>query len=246
MESVKVATPDMLDFAKMTTLNGIKRALPVVMGYVPVGFAYGVLAQKVDISLMNTMLMSIMVYAGSAQLIGVGLIGAGIAPISIVATTFIVNLRHLLMSAALSPYMKSWSKARIAAFSFELTDETFALHTQQFANETPDTPIGKREAIVVNLTAQLAWCAGSWIGFSAGTLIPDVKPMGLDYALPAMFIALLVGQVKNWLHVMVAVMSGGLAVTLLLMGMESWNVIVATVVCAAIGAALEGRRNNVG
>lgn len=242
MNPAKAKAPDMnLDFGTNSAWNAMKQATPIVMGYIPVGFAYGVLAQKIELSLLNTMLMSVIVYAGSSQLIGIGLIGSMIAPASIVITTLIVNLRHLLMSAALSPYLRGWSKEQIAAFSFELTDETFALHSQRFASSPPDTPASRRDTFIINVTVQSSWVLGSFLGFTAGTLIPDVRPFALDYALPAMFIALLVGQVKNWLHVLVAVLSGTLAVTLLLSGMDQWNVIVATVVTAALGAVLETR-----
>ncbi len=81
-------------------LQGMVQAVPIVLGYIPVGFAYGVLAQKAGLSAFNTLLMSIIVYAGSAQLIAVGLVSSGLAPLSIIITTFIVNLRHMLMSAA--------------------------------------------------------------------------------------------------------------------------------------------------
>lgn len=228
--------------ARMLT-KALQQASPIIMGYLPVGFAYGVLAQNVGISLLNTVLMSVIVYAGSSQLIAVGLIGSLISPLSIIVTTLIVNLRHLLMSAALSPYMKTWSSLQIAAFSFELTDETFALHSQRFVHESPHAPEEKRSALAINLLVQSSWVVGSWLGFSAGTLIPDVRPVGLDFALPAMFITLLVGQVKNGLHLMVALLSGSLATALLLLGVDQWNVIVATVVTAALGATLEGSWN---
>ncbi len=227
---------------KPLAFDAAKQTLPIVLGYVTVAFAYGVLAQKVGISLMNTILMSVIVYAGSAQLIAVGLIGASLTPVSIIATTLIVNLRHLLMSAALSPGLKSWTKLEIAAFTAQLTDESFALHSQRFAKAEPNTPARKRGCFVINMIAQCAWITGSWLGFTAGTLIPDVRPMGLDFALPAMFIALLVGQVKNWLHILVAMLSGGMAVTLLLMGIDQWNVIIATVTTAALGAIVQGCR----
>jgi 4-azaleucine resistance transporter AzlC len=83
--------------------SAFRQTLPIILGYVPVGFAYGVLAQKSGLSGINTLLMSLLVYAGSAQLIAVGLFAAGAAPLAIVATTFVVNLRHLLMSAPWRP-----------------------------------------------------------------------------------------------------------------------------------------------
>ena len=91
--------------AESPLASAFRQALPIILGYVPVGFAYGVLAQKSGLSGLNTLLMSALVYAGSAQLIAVGLFAAAVNPLAIVATTFIVNLRHLLMSAALAPYL---------------------------------------------------------------------------------------------------------------------------------------------
>ncbi len=89
-------------------VRGVARAMPIVMGYIPIGFAYGVLAQQAGLSLFNTLAMSALVYAGSAQLIAAGLFAAAAPALSIVATTFVVNLRHMLFSAALSPYLRGW------------------------------------------------------------------------------------------------------------------------------------------
>ncbi len=223
-------------------LTALKSTFPIAMGYIPVGFAYGVLAQKIDMSFANTLLMSLIVYAGSAQLIGVGLFEAAIAPFSIILTTFIVNLRHVLMSAALSPYMSSWPKRRLALFCFELTDETFALHSRQFPHEDFHNPNAVNKALYINLQAHSFWVLGSWLGFSAGTLIPSVRPFGLDFALPAMFIALLVVQIKNLLHLLIALFAGAMSVLLLVFGCTQWNVIIATVLSAALGAILETYR----
>ncbi|MEE8390137.1 MAG: AzlC family ABC transporter permease, partial [Anaerolineae bacterium] len=84
-------------------LAGIIQAGPIVLGYIPIGLAFGVLAQKAGISTLNTLLMSLLVYAGSSQLIAVGLFASGVPALSVVLTTFVVNLRHVLLSAALSP-----------------------------------------------------------------------------------------------------------------------------------------------
>ena len=83
--------------------------------------------------MLNTVLMSILVYAGSSQLIAVAMFGAGMGPLSIIATTFVVNLRHMLMSASLAPNLRKWSKWELAAFAYEITDESFAIHSTRFA-----------------------------------------------------------------------------------------------------------------
>ena len=107
-------------------------AIPVMLGYVPVGFAYGMLAANAGLTTLETLLMSVLVFAGSAQLMAVGMFAQGINPLSIIATTFIVNLRHLLMSASLSTYHGGLARRRSGGFCYELTDETFAVHNLRF------------------------------------------------------------------------------------------------------------------
>jgi 4-azaleucine resistance transporter AzlC len=216
-------------------VRGVIRALPIVMGYVPIGIAYGVLAQQAGLSTFNTVAMSIIVYAGSSQLIAAGLFAAGAPALSIILTTFVVNLRHMLFSAALSPYLKRWSKGALAAFAYELTDESFALHSVQFPSGVPH----RAELFALNATAQVSWVLGGWLGAVLGGLITDVRPWALDYTLPAMFIALLVMQIKARLEVAVALLTGGLAVLFTLWGVGQWSVILATVIGATLGVALE-------
>jgi 4-azaleucine resistance transporter AzlC len=211
------------------------RAFPVVLGYLPIGFAFGILAAKAGISPANTMAMSLFVYAGSSQLIAVGLIAAGVSPWSIILTTFVVNLRHMLMSAALSPYMRWWRRPTLAFFAFELTDETFALHSVSFPEGDPDPS----ESVAVNAISQVAWVLGTWLGISAGNLISDVRPFGLDYALVAMFAALLVFQLKDRRTVAVALLAGVCSLLLLAGGVSQWNVILATVIAATAGVFIE-------
>ena len=217
--------------AESPLVSAFRQTLPIILGYVPVGFAYGVLAQKSGLSGINTILMSLLVFAGSAQLIAVGLFAAGAAPLAIVATTFVVNLRHLLMSAALAPFLRSWSKARLALFSYQMTDETFALHAGRFAKgETAPC-----ETFGINVIAQSAWVGGTVLGLAASTLITDIRPIGLDYALPAMFIALLLGQLKSRQHLAVAVIAGVLSTILMLAGLQQSHVLAATIIAATIG-----------
>jgi 4-azaleucine resistance transporter AzlC len=211
--------------------SAFRQALPIILGYVPVGFAYGVLAQKSGLSGLNTMLMSVLVFAGSAQLIAVGLFAAAPNPLAIVATTFVVNLRHLLMSAALAPFLRAWGKTRLALFAYQLTDETFALHANRFAKDET----GAAETFGINVIAQSAWVGGTALGLAASTLITDIRPVGLDYALPAMFIALLLGQLKSRLHLAVSLAAGVVSTALMLAGLGQSHVLAATIIAATIG-----------
>jgi predicted branched-subunit amino acid permease len=87
--------------------------------------------------------------------------------------------------------------------------------------------------------AQVSWVVASFAGYFAGASIPSVEPLGIDYALPAMFIALLVMQMKNGLHILVAGFSGLLALILNQAGAAQWSVILATVLGATFGAGVE-------
>jgi 4-azaleucine resistance transporter AzlC len=209
------------------------------LGYIPIGFAYGVLAQKAGLSAFNTLAMSIFVYAGSSQLIAVGLFAAGAAPVSIILTTFVVNLRHMLMSSALAPYLSRWNKLELSVFAFEVTDESFALHSLEFPKSAPQGGPGAAESIALNMTAQISWILGGWLGLVTGSMIADIKLFALDYALPAMFIALLMMQIKDQVQVAVAIATGIIAVGLLLMGLDQWYVIIATLIGATLGMMVE-------
>jgi len=218
--------------SQRTEPSALSQALPIVLGYLPVGFAYGVLAVKAGLGVANTGLMSILVFAGSAQLIGVDMIGAGAPAVSVIATTFIVNLRHVLFSAALSPYFGEWPKRRIIRFCFQMTDETFALHATRFHNQQQSTA----KTLTINALCQSAWILGGLAGAVAGGFVPDVKPLGLDFALAAMFAVLLVGQLLTPAHVIAAVLGGGIALILSQTPAAPYATLTAAVVAAAVAS----------
>ncbi|NPV90268.1 MAG: AzlC family ABC transporter permease [Firmicutes bacterium] len=215
--------------------TGAKSALPIVFGYIPIGFAFGVLAVKAGIGFLPALLMSVFVYAGSAQLIAVGLIGAGADLVSITLTTFVVNLRHLLMSAALAPYLRHLSRGEAAWFGFELTDESFAVHSSELAKEESS----RSHLFALNGTAQLAWVVGTMLGALLGVSMGDTGRWGLDFALPAMFIALLILQCKSRRHILVAVAAAVISVALAAGFTARWNVIIATLIAGILGVYLE-------
>jgi 4-azaleucine resistance transporter AzlC len=233
--SYNVLPPTESGLNRQGWFNGVLQAIPIMLGYVPIGFAYGVLAQKAGLSPGNTVLMSLLVYAGSSQLIAVGLFAMQVPPASIIMTTLVVNLRHLLMASAIAPFLKRWHKGELAVFAYQLTDETFALHSTRFPSGIP----GKAEVFATNMTAQASWVTGTVLGIVAGQLITDVKPFALDYALPAMFVALLVFQIKNRIQILVALLTGVIAIVFVCLGMSRWYMLTATVIGATIGVVIE-------
>lgn len=228
------ASPSEKPFS-VAILHGIQRGIPIVLGYVPLGFAYGVLAVQNGIPPVPAVLMSLFVFAGSGQFIAAGMWGMGASVLSIVFTTFVVNLRHLLMAASLAPWLSSFTRLQQTLFGLELTDETFALHSSAMrTGERASLPV----LYAANITAHSGWVGGGLFGVLAGDLLPDPKLFGLDYALPAMFLALLLPQCLRRLHFFAALLAGALSVGLVFAGVGRWNVILATLITSTIGAFL--------
>lgn len=222
--------------------QGVLVSTPVVVGYLAISVAYGILARQAGLGLVETVLMSVLVYAGSAQFIGVGMLAAGAGGAAIIATTFLVNLRHLLYSASLAPYLQRVGMGRLAALGFGLTDEAFSLDIVELSR-------GPRSTVFlagIHLMPYLAWISGSVIGGLLGGLVSGIGQLGLDFALPAMFIALLVPQVKDRLLAVIALVSGFISLLLSLLVQGSWNIILATLIAASLGMGWEKWRRRFG
>jgi len=118
--------------------NGALATLALVIAAIPFGVVYGALAENAGLNFMLTIGMSALVFGGASQFIAVTLLTGGAAYAVIVATIFVVNLRHMLYSANLMPHVKHWPQRWRIPLSFILTDETFAavsnhIHTAFFA-----------------------------------------------------------------------------------------------------------------
>jgi 4-azaleucine resistance transporter AzlC len=210
--------------------EGIKAGWPICLGYFPIGLAFGALAQQAGLHPVEIGLMSLLVFAGSSQFIAVSLISGGASVLSIVVTTFVINLRHLLMSSSLAVYLRYVQKTWTALFAYGVTDESFAVNLTRFRDSNWDW----RQALVVNQTANLAWITSSIVGAYSGQFIP-AGAFGIDYALIAMFLCLLVFQLRGRLYVVTAIVSGVLAVVLALLVPGNSYIVLASVLAATIG-----------
>ena len=216
--------------------QGGAAAWPICLGYLPIGLAFGVLAQKAGLSPFQVALMSIFVFAGSSQFIAVSMLAAGASLTAIVATTFMVNLRHLLMSSSLAAILGQKSRLKLTLFAYGVTDESFAVnYTRLSAGGW-----GLDRSLVVNHTANLMWLVSTVAGVYFGHLIP-AHAFGIDYALTAMFICLLIFQLKNRAAILTAVIAGGLAVVLSLIIPGNAYIVQASMLAAGIGVIIKHR-----
>ncbi len=214
---------------------GVKEALPIVLGYFPLAMAFGVLARASHLSLWQVLAMSLLIYSGSAQFIAVGMLGAGAAPASIIAAIMLVNSRLILLSASLAPHLSRFNATLLSFLAHGLTDETYAVGI----NRMREKPVNQWYLSGLFLTAHLAWVGGSVAGGMLGTLLGDTQRWGLNFALTAMFISLLILQLKNNITIVVACLAGLLSVVVTCMIGSGWNIIVATVLAATVGVLVE-------
>jgi 4-azaleucine resistance transporter AzlC len=176
---------------------------PLWLGVVPFGVTYAVLARDVGLTVVETQALSLLVFAGSAQFSAVGLIGAGATGASIVLTTFLLNVRHLLYGLSLGRQIPLTHRQRPLA-AFLLTDEAYGVTVASGAR-TISFLLGTELSLFV--TWNLATLAGSLLGAALG----DPAELGIDLVFPLAFVALLVPLLRSRPEVVVAACSGALA-----------------------------------
>jgi len=206
-------------------------AWPICLGYIPIGLALGVLAQKAGLSPLATGFMSVMVFAGGSQFIAVAMLAAGATPVAIILTTFMVNLRHLLMSAALAQYLTECRRSFLALFAYGITDESFAVNLGRFRDAGSWSPL---QALTLNQLANAVWVGSTVAGALVGQLIP-AQAFGIDYALTAMFLCLLVYQLRSRLHLFTALLAGAISLAAYLAFPGNAYIIVAAVSATTLG-----------
>ncbi len=188
-------------------LNGARNTIPLIVGAIPFGIIFGTLSVTNGLSPWTAMAMSLFVFAGSAQFIAVGLLAVGSSPAIVILTTFIVNLRHLLYSASLVPYVNRLSQRWRALLAFGLTDESYAVVANRYFNR-PDSPASHWFFLGSVVAMWGNWQLCTLIGISLGKLIPDMSNWGLDFAMSVTFIGMVVPYIRNNPMLAAVVVSG--------------------------------------
>lgn len=222
--------------------QGIKEAIPIVLGYLPLGFAFGVLAKEAGMSVAQATMMSVLCFTGAGQYIAIGIMQAGGAVITIIMANTLVNLRYLLFATSTVPYLKDRVQPLVASLlSYGLTDETYAVAMNHYQNH----PATASYLAGLNLTSHLGWIGSTLLGAVFGSFITNTDQLGLGFALPAMYICLLVLMINRRTDILVAVFT---AITCLIIGylvpatMDNLsNIIIATIIGATIGVIINGK-----
>ncbi|SYX83117.1 AzlC family ABC transporter permease [Paenibacillus alvei] len=221
-------------------IQGVKDCVPTLLGYLSIGLAAGVIQKTAGLSITEIALMSMILYAGSAQFIAAGMIAASSSIPAIIITIFFVNLRHILLSAALAPYFRHLTPLRNMLVGSLLTDETFGVAISEAAKKKR---ISEKWMHGLNITAYVNWLAANLAGAFLAQWISNPEKFGLAFALPAMFIGILVlsmvGRNRIKLDIVVAIIAVIIAVGSSFFLSSSMGVIVATIIASTIGMVVE-------
>jgi 4-azaleucine resistance transporter AzlC len=177
---------------------------PIYLGVIPFAVAYAVTARAAGLSVLETCLMSVLVFAGASQFSAAGAFASGAAGLTIVFTTFLLNVRHLLYGLSLGREIKLSNPQRVVSAYF-LTDEAYGVVMAS----------GERSFAFLlgcEMSLFVAWNVFTLVGALAGSIIADPAKLGVDFIFPLSFTALIVPLLKSKFDLIVAVISGVLAI----------------------------------
>jgi 4-azaleucine resistance transporter AzlC len=221
---------------------GARDTLPMMVGAAPFGVIFGTLVAAGPLAPWHGQLMSLSVYAGSSQFIAVGLVTAHAGLLVIWFTTLIVNLRHMLYAAALLPHVAALPARWRWALGFLLTDETFAV-TSAYYRQHPGAPFGHWYFFGSGLAMYGNWQLWTLAGLLFGAAFPKLQSYGLDFAMVATFIAIVVPQLMRVPHCCAA-LATGIAAFLLRDLPYKLGLLSAVLIGVAVGMVLARRKTH--
>lgn len=220
---------------KSTVKEAITVALPVIIGYFPTAMAFGLLSKNTSLSFSDTSLLSILVFAGASQFMALDLIGAEVSSGSIILATFLLNLRHMMMSASLVVDFKNIPKKFLPLISFGITDETFSVIS--FNKDKISSPF----VLILIILSYGSWVIGTMVGYAVGEILPVSLQSSLSIGLYAMFAALLFPEVNKSRNVLYLSIISALVYVVLFhtnIFTSGWDIIFGIIISSALGVRL--------
>ena len=193
-------------------LLGIRDESPILLGVIPFGMIYGILALTAGLPAGVAQAMSAVVFAGSAQFLAVKLIGSGAPAPVVILTAFVVNLRHALYSASIAPRLTRLSPLWKVMLAYLLTDEAYAVSITHYSAPIQTSPSVEESShqhwyfLGAGLALWGAWQLSTAVGIFLGTQVP--ASWSLDFTLALTFIALVVPNIKDRPSAVAAITAG--------------------------------------
>ena len=213
---------------KENFINGCKRGIPIAFGYVPMGIGYAAIALKAGFTPLQTVSMSVLVYAGAGQIIAASMALNGASAMAIILTNFVVNLRYFVMSTCVLNKIKDSCLPLNIIATHVTVDESFAMFSL-----SEDSSIWIYLGIAI--FAWLSWILGAGIGVVLLDLLPVIVTNSFNISLYALFVAILVPAIKESKQIALLVFITAILNIILSQFLGNWSLIVSTLLGAAVG-----------
>ena len=211
---------------------GIVASLALVPSVFVYGTVFGGLAVQAGLRPLEVLGMSVLVFAGASQFVAVPMLAAGAPALAIVVTTYVINMRHYLMAATLAPSFRTFPRTWLALVAHVINDEAFAVAVARRNPPDPWVFIGSAAAVFAS------FFVGMGIGTQLGGLVADPARWGLDFAFPAVFLALVAVQLRRRADWLIALAAAVIAVAVAMALAGTWHIVIAGSVVSAAAAVL--------
>lgn len=209
-------------------IDGCRKGIPITFGYVPMGIGYAAIAIKAGMTPLQTVSMSVLVYAGAGQIIAASMLLSGATAMAIILTNFVVNLRYFVMSTCVLNQVEESNTPLNILAAHVTVDESFAMFS---LSEDSNIWIYLGIAII----AWLSWILGAGIGVVVLDLLPVIVTNSFNISLYALFVAILIPAIKESKQIALLVLITAVLNVVLGQFLGNWSLIVSTLVGAAIG-----------
>jgi 4-azaleucine resistance transporter AzlC len=224
-----------MSYARLAFLAGVKAELPILLGVLPFGMIYGVLALEAGLPIIEAQAMSAVVFAGSAQFVIAQLVALGTPGLVIFVTAVLVNLRHALYSASLAPYLRHLRPRWQWLLAYLLTDEAYAVAILHY-QDGGELKNKHWYFLGAGLALWTTWQASTAAGILLGAQIP--AEWSLDFTLALTFIAIVVPALKERAD-LAAALTGGIMAVLLLGLPYKLGLIIGALLGIAVGVLVD-------
>jgi len=187
---------------------GIRATLPLQLGLIPFGLVAGVAAVDAGLSPLQAIGLSVVVFAGASQLAAVDLLAQDASLVVVVLTAVVINLRMSMYSASIAPYFESLRRRWEATCAYFLTDMSYALAIAEFTDD--DETDRRWYYLGAAVTIWAVWQVATVVGVAVGASVPDA--WGVSFAVPLVFLSLLVPELADRPRVVAALVGGSVAV----------------------------------
>lgn len=213
--------------------EAFKTSIPILLGYLSIGFAFGIMIESIGLNAIWAGLMSLTIYGGTLQYLAVDFFKSGLGFINVAIMSFLVNFRHLVYGLSLLQKYKGINPLKKFYMIFALTDETYALVTSPNLPENIKEEEAENYYFFISILDQLYWIIGSIIGATFGALM-NINTKGVSFAMIALFCVLCTEQWENRKENKIPVILGGVCAICSLLLFGANNMIIPSIVALII------------